>query len=101
MNTTTMTSVERIAFMSSTSDLMRAVRALNADLESAMIAGVTGTHAHLGMLEMVQAFSFELTQRGYTKGVKADGSDLPWDCSWIDDNDGCGHAKLSNSIRVF
>jgi hypothetical protein len=87
--------IKDVARTMTVTQLIHVNKVLNAELESAMLAGTRGTQAHIGMLEMAQACADELDARGYLHGRKADGSDLPRDISWIDG------VKLSNAIRCF
>ena len=58
-------------------DLIEVGRSLETELTAAMASGVSGTQAHIGMIEMASACSAELWLRGYERGAKRDGSDLP------------------------
>lgn len=60
---TTLTPCQRVALTADTDTLRHAVKALEADLVAAMDAHVRGTQAHLGMIEMMEAFSRELRIR--------------------------------------
>lgn len=80
-------------------DLMRVARALNADIIAHMASGQPSSQAHIGMIEMANACSFVLVERGYHAGAKVDGSDLPVDVQY---ETVCGiRHKLSFAIRVF
>lgn len=61
--TQTMTPCQRVALTVDSDTLRHAVRSLESDLLAAIEAGVSGTQAHLGMIEMMQAFSRELRIR--------------------------------------
>jgi hypothetical protein len=60
---TTLTPCQRVALTVDTDTLRHAVKALETDLLSAMSSGIRGTQAHLGMIEMMEAFSHELRIR--------------------------------------
>lgn len=60
---TVLTPVEHTALTADTDTLRHVVRALDADLRAAMEAGVRGTQAHVGMLEMLHVFSREISLR--------------------------------------
>ena len=94
--TMTNTNVKSVAQTMGTRDLLHVARALNAEVEGAMLAGVTGTQAHMGMIELAQACGDELVARGYVGGVPADGSNLPVLVQWED-----GVVKLSRPVLVF
>lgn len=63
MTTPTLTPCQRVALAADTDTLRHAVKALESDLLSAMAANVRGTQAHIGMIEMMEAFSHELRIR--------------------------------------
>ena len=94
--TMTNTNVKSVAQTMGTCDLLHVARTLNAEVEGAMLAGVTGTQAHMGMIELAQACGPELVARGYVGGVPADGSNLPVLVQWED-----GVVKLSRPVLVF
>lgn len=58
-------------------DLMRVSRVLEAELVASIKIGERGTQAHIGRIELASACSRELWSRGYEKGRKRDGSDIP------------------------
>lgn len=59
----TLTPCQRVALTVDTDTLRHTVKALESDLIAAMDAHVRGTQAHLGMIEMMEAFSHELRIR--------------------------------------
>lgn len=63
MPTTILTPCQRVALTADTDTLRHVVKALESDLLSAMTANVRGTQAHVGMIEMMEAFSHELQIR--------------------------------------
>ena len=60
---TNLTPCQRVALTANTDTLRHAVNALEADLISAMEQGVRGTQAHVGMIEMMEAFTREIRIR--------------------------------------
>lgn len=60
---TDLTPVQRVAIQTETLVLRHVVEAINHDIIQAMNDGVKGTQAHLGMIEMAEAFSRELWLR--------------------------------------
>lgn len=58
-------------------DLIRHARGLEQRVIAAMTRGDAGTQHHLWMIDTASAYSAELVRRGYSKGRKVDGSDIP------------------------
>lgn len=84
ISTALTTPVQRVAMTSSDCDLIDSLYTISCDLFIYMERGEPGTQAHAGMLEMIEAFGRELSDRGYVTdicsnmyGHKRDGSDLP------------------------
>jgi hypothetical protein len=90
------TNIKNVAASMNTSDLLHVVRALNAEVGAAMVAGERGTQAHFGKIDLAQACADELLRRGIVGGVPADGSHLPVLVQWED-----GEVKLSRPVLVF
>lgn len=85
----------RTASSMNTADLLHVARAIEADLVAAIAAGVRGTQAHVGCLEMLAACGAELDRRGIERGTARDGADLP---VLVDTEDGVRYAV---AVLVF
>lgn len=94
------TPASRVAAKMSDYDLFHVARVLEAELVATMAKTGQGGTAEVGKLEMLQAVSDELVLvRGYHRGHKADGSDLPRDVT-TEHAYGSSY-RTSSAIRVF
>ena len=87
--------IRNVARKMSDCDLVHVARTLQGEVMQAISNGERGTQAHIGKIEMIDACSTELWDRGYEHGTKRDGSDLPKD---IATEDGI---RYQISVRVF
>jgi hypothetical protein len=92
-----MTNAANVAAAMTSSDIFRVSRAIESELLAAMAAGVRGTQAHVGQLELLRACTEELDRRGIvpSTGMARDGLDLP---VLHDTEDG---VKYSVAVLVF
>jgi hypothetical protein len=80
--------------------LFHVARTLNSEIEAAMSSSCPYVQrAALGKLELVTACTAELVTRGYERGHKVDGSDIPHDVA-IEHAYGTAY-RLATPVRVF
>lgn len=87
--------VSNVAKNMTTFALFTVARSLNAELMARFADSTNGTLADMGRIEMAQACTDELVSRGYLRGYKADGSDLPF-TTCVEDG-----IRYSMQVRVF
>jgi hypothetical protein len=91
-----MTGVNNIATSMSTIDLRHVRATLEIELVAAMANGISGTQAHLGQIEMMEACANELALRNATTAR----TDLVYEVSHETCADGVP-VELSYAVRVF